>query len=329
MLSIGFTSCQSRSDSPEKELTALFASTTSLSGDGYNELILQSVMKSMSGARNVTLHVLKPDSIAEARAMFDAWQAKEIPDKALILCGQEYEPLVEGVELSSGRVLLLDSKNEYASGISTALLKRYGGAWLAGAITKDFRPLLLKGLDGDRTIDVLAQGFADGHKAAGGDTCCSYVLAEGYEGMNMPDELFRNIFYIPEASLAYVTEVLLVPLCGTSRLGAFSYSRNFYYGVIGVGEDCYAYSDCLPFSLLLDIGAVVSDYIAQWEQGKPWAAHAEYGLATGHVSVCFNERFAQSVLGKLEQWPVPLEAWRELETQYRTQALEKEADYAY
>ena len=54
-----------------KELTVIFATTTGLAGDGYNEPLMQSIMESVAANPAVKLHLLKPDNLSEARSQFD------------------------------------------------------------------------------------------------------------------------------------------------------------------------------------------------------------------------------------------------------------------
>lgn len=312
-----------------RELTVLFSPHSGLVGDAYNELILQGVMEAMAAHSEAEVHLLKPESLSEARSRFNTWKASATAHSALILCGPEYEQLLPGVALSEGRILLLDSKEEYGGGISTALLKRYGGAWLSGALMKDFHLQLIKALNGDRIIDTIAQGVQDGYIGSGGEDYNEYVLSAGYEGMNMADELFHVIYMREGISLSSPSEGILFPVCGASRLGAFSYSQNSYYPVAGCGEDCSVYSDCLPFSLMLDVGTLVQEYIGLWMQDAPWPSHAEFGLQTGHVGIRFNERFYEGMLGTWAEWPITLSEWEALEAGYKEQALEKEASHAY
>jgi hypothetical protein len=329
LLSVLLLAC--RKEETGKDLTIIFATTTGLVSDGYNELIINAVMEGVSAQPNVTVHLLKPDNIAEARSQFNEWLAGADDNKALILCGPEFESLVQGTTLEKGRILLLDSDKTYGEDISTALLKRYGGAWLAGALTKDFKMLLIKGLDGDRIIDIISQGFEDGYKENGGAGFRKYVLSTGYEGLNMPDELCSLMWDRDELDLYDLRslEELVVPVCGSSSLGAFSFCRTWYYGAVGVGDDCAPYSDTVPFSLILDLGGIVKEYFTAWVQDSPWPAHADFGMNTGHVRISFNERFYSHILGKQEGWPLSLAAWQALENQYKDQAFEKEADHAY
>ena len=328
LLSVFFLAC--RKEEGGKDLTIIFATTTGLAGDGYNEPLMRSIMESVAANPDVNLHLLKPDNLSEARRQFDEWLSGADERKVLVLCGPEFEPLVEGVSLEKGRILLLDSDKTYGERIATVQLKRYGGAWLAGAIIKDFQIRLLKGLDGDRVIDVISQGIEDGYKENGGTDFQKYVLSTGYEGLNMADDLYgilmeREVVDMPDTN----SKGMFVPVCGASRLGAFTFSRRQYWAFVGIGDDCSSYSDSLPFSLILDLGGVLKEYVSGWAQNNPWPAHADFGLATGHVRISFSERFYRHELAKTDSWPLSLDEWRALEDENKQIALEKEAGHAY
>ena len=331
LLSVFFLACSNRNEEGGgKDLTVMFATTSGLAGDGYNEPILKALMESVSAQPGIAVHLLKPDNLTEARSQFNDWLAGSDESKALILCGPEFEPLVDGVTLPKGRILLLDSDKTYGGGISTALLKRYGGAWLAGAIMKDFQVRLLKGLDGDRIIDVMSQGIEDGYQENGGADFRKYVLSTGYEGLNMADELYgilmeNEVVDMPDSN----TKGMFVPVCGASRLGAFTFSRRQYWAFVGIGDDCSSYSDSLPFSLILDLGGVLKEYVSGWAQNNPWPAHADFGLATGHVRISFSERFYRHELAKADSWPLSQSEWLMLVDENKQKALEKEAGHAY
>ena len=233
LLSVLFLSC--RKEEGGKDLTIIFATTTGLAGDGYNEPILKALMESVSAQPGMTIHMLKPDNLSEARSQFDEWLSGADERKALVLCGPEFEPLVDGVSLEKGRILLLDSDKTYGDRIATAQLKRYGGAWLAGAIMKDFELVLLKGLDGDRIIDEISRGIEDGYKENGGAGLQKYVLSSGYDGLDMADELYSILWEQEVVKLFSYADGIIAPVCGTSRLGAFDFSWR-YYATIGVGD---------------------------------------------------------------------------------------------
>ena len=71
------------------------------------------------------------------------------------------------------------------------------------------------------------------------------------------------------------------------------------------------------------------EYVSEWVQESSWPVHADYGMSTGHVYISFNERFFRYPGARSESWPLSLDAWTALENQYKDNALEKEAGYAY
>ena len=126
LIAVFFTACENKQQEPQvssKDLTVVFATTSSMTGDGYNELILQGVMEGVKAHPDISLHLLKPDSIGEARRQIEAWNKNADPTKAIILCGPEFEPIVAETDSTAGRILLLDSDKTFDKGFSTALLK--------------------------------------------------------------------------------------------------------------------------------------------------------------------------------------------------------------
>ena len=161
-----FMACENRQPVAQvgKDLTVVFATTSSMTGDGYNELILQGLMESIQLHQDIALHLLKPDSIGEARLQIEAWLKEATPTKALVLCGPEFEPIIAEIDSTAGSILLLDCYSPHRKGVSTAVLKRYGGGWLAGAMIHELKMLLIKGLNGDRIIDAISSGVEDGYR---------------------------------------------------------------------------------------------------------------------------------------------------------------------
>ena len=330
LIALVFMACENRQPDPQvqtKDLTVVFATTSGMTGDGYNELILHGVMESVKAHPDISLHLLKPDSLSEARQQIKKWLQEADPTKALVLCGPEFEPIIAEIESTAGSILLLDCYSPHRKGVSTAVLKRYGGGWLAGAMLHELKMLLIKGLNGDRIIDAIASGFEDGYRENEGVQYQVVAMADGYEGLNRVDEVF-GIYTRDDVMGFGFVDGAIVPVCGMARLGAFSFSQNYFRAAIGVGEDCAPYSDNLPFSLIYDIGGVASDYINRWAQDETWPEQETFGMATGHVRICWNERF-YSCLGAWPDWPISQEAWKALETQYKPMALEKEVSHAY
>lgn len=329
LLVLVFMACENRQPVAQvgKDLTVVFATTSSMTGDGYNELILQGVMESVKAHPDISLHLLKPDSIGEARQQIEAWNKNADSTKALILCGPEFEPIIAEIDSTAGSILLLDCYSPHRKGVSTALLKRYGGGWLAGAMIHELKMLLIKGLNGDRIIDAIASGVEDGYRENEGIAYQVVTLAEGYEGLSMIDEAFSLMARDSVMGIGF-SDGVFVPVCGMARLGTFSFSHNYYRAAIGIGEDCSIYSDNVPFSLIYDIGSIVTDYINRWAQDESWPEQEIFGMATGHVRIAYNERF-YSLLGSFPEWTIGMDTWHALEAQYQSAALEKEVSHGW
>ena len=131
-----------------KELTVLFSPGSSFSGAGYDDAVLKAVMESVSDNPQVTYHLLRPEAPDQARSLALEWQENAGENSALLLCGLQYETLASSLSSGKGRVLLLESPRPLENGVSTLQLKRYGGAYLAGAMCVDFPKMwIFKALD--------------------------------------------------------------------------------------------------------------------------------------------------------------------------------------
>lgn len=333
--------CQKTSDPKEggassKELTVLFSPNASFSGAGYDDAVLKAVMESVSDNPRVTYHLLRPEAPDHARSLAQEWQESARENSALLLCGLQYGALASSLSPGKGRVLLLDSRQTLENGVATLQLKRYGGAYLAGAMCGGFpNVFIIKALDGDRMMDTVADGIQAGFEDTANIEANKLVLSDSYKGVNMPDELFTYLYTHATGEMGPGRADMLVPVCGASRMGAYMFSNNCYYFSIGVGEDCSPFSDILPFSLVYDLGSIVKDYIDLWLEGGPWPDHQDFGLSTGHVYIRYNPRYFELSPKQLLLWLEDLpclftqEQYMEWEAQYRPIALEQEASHAY
>lgn len=335
------TGCQKDtpgSQVPEQQsLTVLFSPGVSFNGAGYDDAILKAVVESMAEHPQVSHSLLRPETMDQARSMAQQWQENAGERSMLLLCGVPYEALAPSLSPGKGRVLLLDSRQTLENGVATLQLKRYGGAYLAGAMCVDFPKMwIFKALDGDRMMDTVSGGIADGYSATANQVAQVLVLSDSYKGTNMPDELFTHL-YTYRSDMDIDGDTMLVPVCGASRMGAYMFSNNMYFLSMGVGEDCSIFSKVLPFSLVYDLGGIVKDYIGQWLDGEPWPAHQDFGLSTGHVYIQYNPRYFE----RIPRYVNPIgfllggsclftqEQYMEWEARYRPIALEQEASHAY
>ena len=341
LLSICVSGCQKDYPGTEvqtvKELTVIFSLGSSFSGAGYDDAILKAVMESVAGDASFKYHLLRPETPEQARSLVLKWQETASEHSALLLCGQQYGELAQSLSPDKGRVLLMESPKALENGVSTLQLKRYGGAYLAGALCGGFTNMyIIKALDGDRMMDTVADGIEAGFEDVTNNEAGKLVLSDSYRGANMPDELFTSL-YMSASNREFEPdgELVLVPVCGASRMGAYIFSNNFYYFSIGVGEDCSAFSDILPFSLVYDLGGIVKDYIGRWLDGEPWPDHQDFGLSTGHVYIQYSPRYFELIHKRLYTWLqnspclFTQEQYMEWEARYKSIALEQEVGHAY
>ena len=319
-----------------KELTVLFSPGASFSGAGYDDAILRAVMESVANHPEVKYHRLRPDNSNQARSLALEWQESAGENSALLLCGSQYGNLAASLSPDKGRVLLLESPDALENGVSTLQLKRYGGAYLAGALCGGFPKIyIIKALDGDRMMDTVADGIKAGFEDTTNIDALKLVLSDSYKGVNMPDELFTYLYTQAKGETELDRATMLAPVCGASRMGAYMFSNNCYYFSFGVGEDCSPFSDILPFSLVYDLGSIVKDYIGQWLEGKRWPVHQDFGQSTGHVYIQYNPRHFElnhkQLILWLEDCPYMFsqEQYMEWEARYKPAALEQEASHAY
>ena len=333
-----------RKDAPEPQvpeqqsLTVLFSPGTSFSGAGYDDAILKAVVESMANHPQVNHTLLRPETLDQARSLAQQWQESAGERSMLLLCGVQYEALAPSLSPDKGRVLLLDSRQTLENGVATVQLKRYGGAYLAGALCGGFPNVyIIKALDGDRMMDTVADGIQAGFEDTANVEAQKLVLSDSYKGTNMPDELFTRLVvgFKDDDEFSQDGESVLAPVCGASRMGAYMFSNNYFFFSIGVGEDCSPFSDILPFSLVYDLGGIVKDYIGRWLEGEPWPAHQDFGLSSGHVYIRYNPRYFAIIHKRRFNWMsrssclFTQEQYMDWEARYKPIALEQEASHAY
>ena len=85
----------------------------------------------------------------------------------------------------------------------------------------------------------------------------------------------------------------------------------------------------LLLTLTYDLVRIVQAYIGLWLSGVLWSAHADFGLATGHVRILYNEHFFEEKTGMVYNYKLLLDDYKKLEAQYKETALEKEGTHAY
>ena len=311
-----FTSCSDddateSSEACHRQLTVVF-STGGLGDNGYNDKMMQGMMSFAGSHKDVATHILRPQSLDEAREIYADWlsrSAQSNDSSLIVFASSEYADVVkatastkEGSPKGNNTVMLFESGGEgIPEGIITAKLQRYGASYLAGAMVSEDQAILVLAMEGDEMVDDAAKGFTDGHHAHSSHKLHRVVLANDYTGFNMPLEAYRRVdsIYVndkPEdegqkplwASSRSFSHVYSV--AGGSNVGVRQLVLNCTYsaGLIGIDNDLSALSNLVSLSVVLESGKLIADYIKAWYHGSEIKSHAVYGLDSEYVRIAVN-----------------------------------------
>lgn len=290
-----------------RQLTVVF-STGGLGDNGYNDKIMQGVMSFAGSHADVETHILRPQSLDEAREIYANWlsrSAQSNDSSLIVFASSEYADVVKtlsSLPKGNNKVMLFESGGEgIPEGVVTAKLQRYGASYLAGAMVSEDQAILVLAMEGDEMVDDAAKGFTDGHQAHSPHKLHRLVLANDYTGFNMPLEAYRQVdsIYVndkPEdesqkplwASVRSFSHVYSV--AGGSNVGVRQLVLNCPYSaaLIGIDNDLSALSNIVSFSVVLEAGKLISDYIKAWYDGGEIKSHAIYGLSSEYVYIAIN-----------------------------------------
>ena len=288
-----------------RQLTVVF-STGGLGDNGYNDKIMQGVMNFAGSHTDVETHIIRPHTLDEAREIYRNWlsYAANSNDSSLIVfASSEYSEVVraESAPKGNNKVMLFECGNEaMPDGVVTAKLQRYGASYLAGAMVSEDQAILVLGMEGDEMVDDASRGFTDGHQAHSTEKLHRLVLASDYSGFNMPIEAYSRVdsIYIndkPEegklplwASVRSFSHVYSV--AGGSNVGVRQLLLDCTYSaaLIGIDNDLSPLSNLVSFSVVIESGKLISDYIKAWYDGTEIQSHASYGLDSEYVYIAVN-----------------------------------------
>ncbi|MGM9779852.1 MAG: hypothetical protein ACI3ZD_16185 [Prevotella sp.] len=290
-----------------RQLTVVF-STGGLGDNGYNDKIMQGVISFAGSHADVETHILRPQSLDEARKIYSDWlsrSAQSNDSSLIVFASSEYADVVKASASSpsgNNTVMLFESGGKgIPDGIITAKLQRYGASYLAGAMVSEDQAILVLAMEGDEMVDDAAKGFTDGHQSHSPHKLHRLVLANDYTGFNMPLEAYRMVdsIYVndkPEdenqkplwsssRSFSHIYSVV-----GGSNVGVRQLVLNCLYsvGLIGIDNDLSELSNLVSFSVVLESGKLISDYIKAWYEGREIKSHAVYGLDSEYVRIAIN-----------------------------------------
>lgn len=300
---------------------------TSLNGagdNGYNDKITAGVMQFYE-SHDVAMSLIRPTTINEARSALRSWLATDtdVPS-LLVLAGSDYEAMMksENITLGQNRKILL-FESDGIPGICTFRIQRYGASYLAGCMASPHgEATVVAALPGEQTLADGIQGFSDGYSAHNGGRQSKVVyLADSYSGYAMPDSAYR---------LAATMEGhFIYPLAGGSNNGLYKYSREHNFVtmlVAGMDADCAAYSDRVPFSVVIKMDEVVERYLSNWYEGHNLVEHQTFGLESGVVDIVVSPLFYAGI-GIWEDYYQDEKYWQNACEQYKAEAIKKETEY--
>ncbi len=326
MVSVLMTSCSEDkgNDSLYRPHLTVITSLNGAGDNGYNDKITAGVMQFYEN-HDVAMSLIRPRTIDEARSALHSWLAADadVPS-LLVLAGSDYESMMKSESITLGqnkKILMFESDG--IPGICTFRIQRYGASYLAGCMASPHgKATVVTALPGEQTLTDGIRGFANGYSAHnGGRQAKVAYLADSYSGYAMPDSAYRLA--------ATMEDHFIYPLAGGSNNGLYKYSREHSFVtmlVAGMDADCSAYSNRVPFSVVIKINEVVDRYLNDWYNGRDLAEHQTFGLESGVVDIVISRLFYAGI-DIWEDYYQDETYWQNACEQYKAEAIRKEAEY--
>ena len=340
---LALSACSSDDDGPTGGVeglarlatVTLMATPNGLGDNGYNDAAAEGVF-AFASETGTRLRLLLPKDEAEAERMYRQWLAENaVQDSAVLILGSSvYETIARSNRATlsgkGSRVLLFESDAEI-DGVSSVIISRYGVSWLAGAMSQGFDALVLTATPGITLLEESVAGFQEARAVYGGEfeerPCQTTVhyLAEGASGFAMPDSAYRYIAR-RAASVSYYDEMIF-PLLGGSEAGVLRYLNDNEFTtalMVGMDVDQTGQSSRIPFSVVIRIGDVLKQYLADWLAGREWPARQRLGMRDGAADIVITPNFAQHLTIWDDRYNDP-DTFQRLYEKYKDEAMEKES----
>lgn len=334
-----------RDERPARLATVTLMTTPNGLGDnGYNDAAAEGVF-AFAGETGTRLRLLLPKDETEAEQMYRQWLTDNAAqDSAVLILGSSvYEDMarrtsekerekLKDLQERGGRVLLFESDAEI-DGVSSVIISRYGVSWLAGAMSQGFDALVLTATPGITLLEESVAGFQEARAVYGGefeDRPCRttvHYLAEGASGFAMPDSAYRYITRRADKVLNY--DEMIFPLLGGSEAGVLRYLNDNEFTtalMVGMDVDQTGLSSRIPFSVVIRIGDVLKQYLADWLAGREWPAHQRLGMKDGAADIVITPRFMQHLTIWDDRYGDP-DTFQRLYEKYKDEAIRKEEAY--
>ncbi len=316
---------KSHFDEPRPEITVVLG--LSGAGDnGYNDEILAGIMD-VNEANEVSLSMISPTSMDDARSVLSAWVNKELSEvhALLVLAGNEYESLVQDITLPQNKsILIFESEvGNLPNRVSSFMIHRYGVSYLAGCMASEAKSAsVIAAMRTENYLGDAVKGFVEGFSVGGNNVEVIY-LAEDESGYGMPNEGYKIVNQLPYTSFIY-------PLAGGSNSGMYKATREMEFNlnlIAGMDVDCSHYSTRVPFSVIFNIRKVVHSLLDEWISGNELQAHYSFDLSDDDiVYISFSESFFDNLIAWDDYYFDP-DYWIQMCDRYKTEAIEKEESY--
>ncbi len=269
-----------------------------LGDNGYNDASAQGIF-SFIIETFTPVRMLQPKDTTQAEQMYRQWLTDNADkDSAVLILGSSvYEQMARRVPVTlfgkGSRVLLFESSARI-DGLSTVKVSRYGASYLCGAMSGGFDALILSAVRNNPLLDESIMGFMAGYNAhhQEGKNAQVLYLADDESGWAMPDSAYRLMARRIRSSSTF--REMVFPLLGGSDIGvlrAMNDEQNNLGLVIGMDVDQSALSPRVPFSMIIQTGQVLHDYLKDWLSGRDWPASRTLDMSQGAALIMLHPSF--------------------------------------
>ena len=232
-----------------------------LGDNGYNDAAAQGIF-SFIIETFTPVRMLQPQDTTQAEQMYRQWLTDNADkDSAVLILGSSvYEQMARRVPVTlfgkGSRVLLFESSARI-DGLSTVKVSRYGASYLCGAMSGSFDALILSAVRNNPLFSAYR------------------MMARRIRSSST----FREMVF---------------PLLGGSDIGvlrAMNDEQNNLGLVIGMDVDQSALSPRVPFSMIIQTGQVLHDYLKDWLSGRDWPASRTLDMSQGAAQIMLHPSF--------------------------------------
>ena len=193
---------------------------------------------------------------------------------------------------------------------------------MAGCIASRHAEATIIGAHPNESIITDAiKGFTDGYEKHNTAKVNIIYLADDYSGFAMPDSAYRLAGTLGNS--------FIYPLAGGSNNGIYKYSREEPFElmlVAGMDADCSAYSNRIPFSVIIRTDKIIGNYLNMWLSTQEMPHHIVYVLESGYIDILVSPLFNEMSY-ICEDYYLNPDYWKDAYDSYKEEALKREKEY--